>query len=617
MPRGSWPRVGVVGIVVGVVALSLCLAVVRADVCSSQPTQFVFSREQKLAKQAREDIAASALEACDGTHDYDPFPSQSYKVRSGWLRELSGLARSGIHNDVFWGHNDGKVNDVFAIRLGTDESLRGYPHRHQPGDVIARAHLPSQVERQTDWEDIDNGLCPDGSGRSCLWIADTGDNSKRRNRQRVHVVVEPDVEMNHGTAGSGKFYDIHVCKKDHWTFQFEFEYADDSTGLWVKGGSFDVEAMVVAPQGNKVWLFEKKQHWEKEVYAWPRVFESDDIAEALAGAGKDRFVQIKMRQITTFPRACEKAPEAWEWLSRPENALFGRKIIEDEKIATNVYKYKKLHEYGNQQGLIDMFMNGTDCTSFPPIFWMITGANLHPSGKRLAVQTYSGAFEYVFSEPLNFKELKDIKPRQLGLPRFDQVESIVYSHDGRSLFAIPESLGKKGWQDVEQITCRAKPKDTEEEGEEPEDEGSVGTDALAIRSVQRKVEANATTTEPAVPPVSWTQAIRNVMDVLVGLGQLSSKPAQNASSSAPGVDAVAARENDDIPASWRPILSGLGYDDPNRVLANSAEPEEPSFSHWLTHLAPARVPPGEKTEEALVPPDRIKASKLYLEAEQG
>mmetsp|Transcript_547 Transcript_547/g.2090 ORF Transcript_547/g.2090 Transcript_547/m.2090 type:complete len:578 (+) Transcript_547:123-1856(+) len=444
------------------VALGLLAHVALCDQCSTQPSQFVFSKEDRELRdrmRSRMSSIASA-EACDGEMGYKPFSTTSYKVRSGWLRELSGLARSGLRDDVFWGHNDGKVNDLFAVRLGTNDAVATYPHRHLPGEIIARAHLPSQVERQTDWEDVDQGECPDGSGRSCLFVADAGDNSKRRNRQRIHVVVEPDLEMNHHTAGKNEFYDVHICKQDHWTFQFEFEHADSYTGEWHEWGSFDVEAMAVAPEGNKVWMFEKKQHWEDDVKMWPRIFESDDLAEALAAkrGSKDRFIKIKMRQVGTLPRPCEEAPEAWEWLSRPENAFFGRKIIEDEMIASSVYKYKKLHEYGGRQGLVDAFMNGTDCTAFPPIFWMITAANLHPSGKRLAVQTYSGAFEYVFEDRLDFRSLKHIKPKQLALPRFDQVESIAYSHDGKSLFAIPECYGRKGWQDVEQITCGLRPK---------------------------------------------------------------------------------------------------------------------------------------------------------------
>lgn len=78
-----------------------------------------------------------------------------------------------MQEDVFWGHNDGKVNSIFAIRLG-DKELSNYKYRHDHGEVIARAHLPTTIERQTDWEDIDTALCPDGSGRSCIWIADTG-----------------------------------------------------------------------------------------------------------------------------------------------------------------------------------------------------------------------------------------------------------------------------------------------------------------------------------------------------------------------------------------------------------------------------------------------------------
>jgi hypothetical protein len=142
------------------------------------------------------------------------------------------------------------------------------------------------------------------------------------------VVVEPDLDLEHDYAGSDKFYDIHVCEEDAWTFQFEFEYEEDDE--WIEGGSFDIEAMAVAPQGDKVWMFEKKQHWEKKVWGWPRVFESESINEALASAGKDKFIQIKVREITKMPRPCEVAPEAWEWLAKPENLFFGRSIIESK-----------------------------------------------------------------------------------------------------------------------------------------------------------------------------------------------------------------------------------------------------------------------------------------------
>ena len=144
------------------------------------------------------------------------------------------------------------------------------------------------------------------------------------------MVVEPDLDLEHHYAGSDKFYDIHVCDEDAWTFQFEFEYEEDDE--WIEGGSFDIEAMAVAPEGNKVWMFEKKQHWEKKVWGWPRVFESESITEALRSAGKDRFIQIKVREITKIPRPCEVAPEAWEWLAKPENLFFGRSIIESKSL---------------------------------------------------------------------------------------------------------------------------------------------------------------------------------------------------------------------------------------------------------------------------------------------
>lgn len=200
----------------------------------------------------------------------------------------------------------------------------------------------------------------------------------------------------------------------------------------------------------------------------------------------------------------------------------------DEKIATSVYKYKKMHEYGHREGLKEMFMNGTDCTAFPPIFWMITGANLHPKvsqhhlqlflwrlytyrsifkGTRLAIQTYSGAFEYTFSSPMNFSELAFLKPRQLGLPRFDQMESIVYSHDGKSLFAIPEALSRKGWQKVQHIRCvkvENAPKLDVIEIDVPKIENATSDDdqeAIAIRSLEEEPlnqpEPNSSTIDSA------------------------------------------------------------------------------------------------------------------------
>lgn len=578
----------------------------EADQCSKQPMHYVYSESSENRQNA-----SALAEECAGDRDYHTFSTESYKVRSGWIREMSGLARSGLENDIFWGHNDGKVNSIFAVRLGTDETRRNYAHRHQLGDVITRAHLPSKVERQTDWEDIDNGLCPDDTGRSCLWIADTGDNSKRRNRPRIHVVVEPDLDMKHHSAGSGEFYDIHICKEDLWTFQFEFEYEED--GAWIEGGSFDIEAMVVSPDGDKVWMFEKRQHWEKNIHGWPRVFESDNIREALQDAGKDRFIQIKLREITKIPRACEKAPEAWEWLSKPENDLFGRKIIEDEVIATTVYKYKKMHEYGHREGLIDLFMNGTDCTSFPPIFWMITGANLHPSGKRLAIQTYSGAFEYVFSEPMNFKELKDLKPRQLALPRFDQVESIVYSHDGKSLFAIPEAKGRKGWQKVQQITCRKKVGVTKEEATEgAKEEAEVEDDAIAIRSVVESVkdeprkEANASETRN-----SFLSGMQKALQLLESSDTIKKSLMAGAEDkSKPGL-------------SWGPVLSGGVKGDMDEVTANGLEeagewhrrsgtPDQ-KLSSFLDHFARSIDTSEPNSEELLVAPDRIKGGTLILD----
>jgi hypothetical protein len=303
----------------------------------------------------------------------------------------------------------------------------------------------------------------------------------------------------------------------------------------------------------------------------------------------------------------------------------------DEKIATNVYKYKKMHEFGHREGLVDMFTNGTDCTQFPPIFWMITGANLHPSGKRLAIQTYSGAFEYVFSSPLNFEELATLKPRQLGLPRFDQVESIVYGHDGKSLFAIPEALGRKGWQKVEQILCKKKDKVDDEE--EEEEDNTVADDrnsnsAIAIRSL---VNEGGEGDDGDGIPASLTRKSNSLFGSFLegALGEMESNPGdENTTTTA------AAVEVDFI------VLDSPGLDATQlKAHANAVEADKPSMvASFLDRVVPTTDPgesegveeEGEEGPQAqsirsvssvhqpgLIENERIMGSTLVLELTEG
>lgn len=93
------------------------------------------------------------------------------------LPELSGLAASTRHPNVFWAHNDsGNDFEVFAIEPS--------------GQVRARVRLTGASPR--DVEDIAVGPCGPGDSRPCLWLGDIGDNFERRDQVRLYRLPEPE-----------------------------------------------------------------------------------------------------------------------------------------------------------------------------------------------------------------------------------------------------------------------------------------------------------------------------------------------------------------------------------------------------------------------------------------
>lgn len=93
------------------------------------------------------------------------------------LAELSGMAASRRHPGVYWGHNDSNnAGALFAI----DAS----------GKVLARH--PIRGLRPRDTEDVAVGPCAPGSTKSCIYLADTGDNLTRRKEVWIARVPEPE-----------------------------------------------------------------------------------------------------------------------------------------------------------------------------------------------------------------------------------------------------------------------------------------------------------------------------------------------------------------------------------------------------------------------------------------
>ena len=94
------------------------------------------------------------------------------------LDEASGLTSSRWSADRLWAHNDsGDEARLFAI----DRS----------GSLQATVTLDGAKAK--DWEDIARGPCgPADAARSCLYIADIGDNKEKREKVRFYRFPEPE-----------------------------------------------------------------------------------------------------------------------------------------------------------------------------------------------------------------------------------------------------------------------------------------------------------------------------------------------------------------------------------------------------------------------------------------
>lgn len=94
------------------------------------------------------------------------------------LTESSGVAVSRTHAGVLWTHNDSNDGpNLYAVNVR--------------GALLATFRMVGA--RAVDWEDVALGRCPRRwPGRSCLYVADTGDNLEHRPRTILYVVPEPD-----------------------------------------------------------------------------------------------------------------------------------------------------------------------------------------------------------------------------------------------------------------------------------------------------------------------------------------------------------------------------------------------------------------------------------------
>lgn len=187
------------------------------------------------AKSSAEEEAA----ACRTVQPSQPLP--------GGLPESSGVAASRRHAGVLWTHNDSGKGELVAVDA--------------TGRLVGRSTIVG-VENE-DWEDLELGPCAAGD---CLYIADTGDNDRKRVDTAIYRVPEPAP----GAAASE-------------AERLEVRYP---------GGSRDTEAMFVLPSGE-IYLISKGRKDARTLYRY-RTGAGSEVEKIvdLGPAAKDELEMI-------------------------------------------------------------------------------------------------------------------------------------------------------------------------------------------------------------------------------------------------------------------------------------------------------------------------------------
>jgi hypothetical protein len=147
------------------------------------------------------------------------------------LAEISGLAPSRTGKGLWWVHNDsGDQPRLYVINAR--------------GKLLARFSVPGA--RNVDWEDLAAG--PGRDGKPALYIADIGDNDRKRDDLTLYRVKEPDLSKG---AKDGATENAEA---------FPFRYPD---------GRHDAESLIVDPKSGWPYIVTKTFSPPCGVYRFP------------------------------------------------------------------------------------------------------------------------------------------------------------------------------------------------------------------------------------------------------------------------------------------------------------------------------------------------------------
>ena len=159
------------------------------------------------------------------------------------LEETSGVTVSLSQPDVFWTHND-------------DGSM--LTAMNSVGEIISRIRIRPSL---TDWEDIATSSC--AGGKSCLYLADTGDNLERRSAGEISIrrLEEPDLDSPNFRV----------------TLNQQIPELDtDVFPVRLPDGPRDIEALLILPEED-IYVSTKGRNGPVAVYRYPPPLRPDTV----------------------------------------------------------------------------------------------------------------------------------------------------------------------------------------------------------------------------------------------------------------------------------------------------------------------------------------------------
>ncbi len=166
-------------------------------------------------------------------------------IKTGEIKESSGLVASKCQENVFWTHNDSDDGAYLFALNSTGEKLGTWKIKDA---------------KNIDWEDI--ATIKNAGGECILYVGDIGNNARSRSDFTIYLVQEP--QVSEAAKNSSKKNPLAVEDGD----AIKFDYPD---------GRPDAETLLVHLQTGDVYVLTKRLQGAAGVYKLPKNFSLEKI----------------------------------------------------------------------------------------------------------------------------------------------------------------------------------------------------------------------------------------------------------------------------------------------------------------------------------------------------